>query len=333
MRHSKLNLVSWFVAVTLSLLVAYWASLPVSEEAKSKVPVITIKEASVASIELSGAGGKVVATKTLEAGERWWISYERTPVAQQDTKGSASPSSERFVASQKFKDMPAQFAPLQAIRVIGPTSEEKLTEYGLKDGTRSLLLKDSSGATLLSLFIGKQLYGGRNIYAMNQSDSKVLLLAGDLISDFEKPELRFFERSLTAVTPEDVRAASLMQGGKTKRYLHTTKDAKGAAVWTLDGSNGDPVPQVSSWFDRLLQLKAASYATEEEEATLKSAPALFEVALEGGGAGGDSIQLKRKAGKDGPEYWAHSSHLNWHVRVASTRAETLEKDVPQILQD
>lgn len=333
MRNSKLTLVPWFVAVALSLLVAYWASLPISDETKSKVPVITIKEASVVSIELTGTGGKVLATKAPDAGDRWWISYERPPVTQPDNKSAESPSSERFVASQKFKDMLAQFAPLQAIRVIGPASEEKLTEYGLKDGTRTLLLKDSSGAALLSLIIGKQLYGGRNIYAMNQSDSKVLLLAGDLISDFEKPELRFFERSLTAVTPEDVRAASLMQGAKTKRYLHTTKDAKGAAVWTLDGSSGDPVPQVSSWFDRLLQLKAASYATEEEEATLKSAQALFEVALEGGGAGSDSIQLKRKDGKGGPEYWAYSSHLNWHVRVASTRAETLEKDVPQILQD
>ena len=154
-----------------------------------------------------------------------------------------------------------------------------------------------------------------------------------MISDFEKPELRFFERAVTSVDLEEIQAASLIQGAKSKRFLHSTKDAKGALVWTHDGGDGSPVPQASSWFEKLLQLKAASYATKEDEAALEALPTIFEVRIEGSGSRSEGLRLKKRSGSAGAEYWVHSTYLNWHVKVAATRAETLEKDVPQILHD
>jgi hypothetical protein len=82
-----------------------------------------------------------------------------------------------------------------------------------------------------------------------------------------------------------------------------------------------------------MQVKAASYPLQEDEVALSKVPAIFEVRLEGPGSTVEVLQMKRRPGPSGAEYWLHSSYLNWHVKVAATRAETLEKDVPQILSD
>ncbi len=333
MKRKGLDLIAWSAAVIVSLLLAFWASLPKGEDNQTKVPVITLKPAVIAAVELSGPGVRVVANKMTEPLERWWISYERGVTDAAGGKGSETAESERFVASGKFRDFLVLFAPMQAIRVLGRIADEKLSDYGLKEGTKNLVLKDAQGSPLLTLTIGKQLYGGRNLYVLNQSDQKVLLIGGELISDFEKPELRFFERALTSLALEDLKSGTLIHGGKTKRFVHSSRDAKGAQIWSADGSAGDPLPQVSAWFERLSQLKAATYASDKDEEALKALSTLFEVRLEGGGADAEVVQLKRRGlGKD-VEYWAHSSYLNRYVKVASTRAEALEKDVPQILQD
>jgi hypothetical protein len=333
MKRKKLDLVAWFAAVILSLLLALWASVPARDGGNAKVPVITIKESTIASIELVGRDVSVAASRQRDVTDRWWISFERKPVSDPEGKSQEAVVQDRFMTSAKFKELIAQFSPLQALRVIGEVADDKLSEFGLKDSGKTLILKDASGVELLSLKIGKQLYGARSMYVLNQQDHKVLLIAGELISDFEKPELRFFERAITSIDLEEIQAATLTQGSKTRRFGHTTKDAKGTLLWTADAAKETPVPQASSWFDRFMLIKAASYASKEDEASLAAAPVLFDVRLEGSGATTEVLQLKRRSGAGGPEFWIYSSYLNWHVKVAATRAETLQKDVSQILQD
>jgi hypothetical protein len=332
MRNTKSDLIPWFVALVLALGLAYWASIPVNDQGSTKVAVVRLKEASVASIELVADVGKVVATKASDASGRWWIAVDRSGDSAR-AEGTGDILKEKFIASEKFKDFVGDFSPLEAIRVVGKVSDDKLADYGLKDSKKTLLVKDSVGTQLIGLTIGKTLYGGRNVYALNQNDGTVVLLSGDLVTDFERPELRFFERSLTSFSPEDVRAAEVAVGDKSKRFTHSTKDAKGASVWTLDGGDGSQSAQFASWMEKMMQLKASAYASEADESTLSALPVSFEVRLDGQSTAGQLIQIKKRQINGTYEYWAFTSHLKWHVKVASTRAETLDKDVPKILEE
>ena len=184
MKKMKRDLLPWAFILFLSLGLAYWASIPVSETSTSKVAIVTIPESTISTIELSAPDSKVLAKRRSDINDRWWISSERKGQAASAGQIESSATNERFMASAKFKDMLAQLSPFQALRVIGKVSDEQLQEFGLRDSLKSMIIKDSAGASPLSLLIGKQLYGSRNHYVLNQADQKVLLVSGDFINDF-----------------------------------------------------------------------------------------------------------------------------------------------------
>lgn len=331
MKKMKRDLLPWAFILFLSLGLAYWASIPVSETSTSKVAIVTIPESTISTIELSAPDSKVLAKRRSDINDRWWISSERKGQAASAGQIESSATNERFMASAKFKDMLAQLSPFQALRVIGKVSDEQLQEFGLRDSLKSMIIKDSAGASLLSLLIGKQLYGSRNHYVLNQADQKVLLVSGDFINDFEKPELRVFERSISAISPEEIQTTLISAGGKSKKFSHTKRDSKGALVWTVEGGSGDPVAIASTWFDKFAQLKAAMYATDAEEVSLNSIPALFELEINGVGTATETIQVRKRMNAGSTEFWLTGSYLKWNVKVAATRAEVLEKDLHQLL--
>lgn len=235
------------------------------------------------------------------------------------------------MASAKFDEMLSLFAPFQALRVIGKPDPDKLKDFGLDSSNKILVVKDLTGAVLLSLKVGKPLYGSRNVYVLNQADQNVLLVTGDFVTDFEKPELRVYERAITRVPMEEIQSGSVTAGGKTRKFSHLKRDSKGALLWTTEEGDGAPAVAASSWFERFDHLKAATYATIEEQTRLSSTDPLFEVAITGAGSAAEVIQARKvtNAGKD--EYWVTSGFLGWHVKVAATRAEALVKDLPQLM--
>lgn len=330
MKQSNRDLIPWSIVVLASLGAAYWASLPVSDKAAAKVSVVSLGEAKLSVIELVSNTTNVQFTKRADIGDRWWVTVERKNQNGLPGEAEKPATKDRFLASPKFKDMLAQFSPFQALRVIGAANDQQLQEFGLKDPKKSLVVKDTAGGVQLSLAIGSQLYGSRNYYVLNQLDKKVLLVAGDLINDLEKPDLRVFERGFTSISPEEIQAGKVTSGAKSRAFGHTRRDDKGVLIWTADGGDGSAVPQAGSWFDKFFQLKGAVYASDEEQASLAQLPILFEVKIDGPGAASELVQVRKRPGTPAAEYWLTSAYLNWHVKVAATRGEILEKDLVQL---
>lgn len=331
MRHFNRDLWPWFIGLVVSLAFAYWASLPRVDSASAKVAIISIQAPSIASMELIGPDMKVAASRRTDVANRWWISYERKSKLTAAESSESAEARERFMASEKFKDMLDRLAPFQALRVIGKVSDDQMAEFGLRDAVKTLSVRDSSGASLLSLAIGKQLYGSRNVYVLHQPDQKVLLVDGDFISDFEKPELRVFERSVSSISPEDVQSAVVSASGKSRRFGHTKRDSKGSLIWTVEGGDDSAAPQAATWFDKFSQLKAAAYASDEDQKALAALPALFEVEISGAGAANETLQIRKRIKDGAEEYWLTSTFLSWHVKIAATRAQTLDKDLHQLI--
>jgi hypothetical protein len=307
----------------------------VKDHAKDRVAIVNFEPSKIGSVELTAEELTVTASRRQDLTGRWWIDINRKPARQEskDTAAAVDPpaAKERFMASIKFDEMLALFSPFQALRVIGKPDSEQLKDFGLDTSAKSLVIKDLSDAVMLSLKVGKQLYGSRNVYVMNQADQSVMLVTGDFVTDFEKPELRVYERAISRLPMEEVQAASVTAGGKTRRFSHLKRDSKGVLLWTPEGGDGTPVAAAASWFDRFDHLKAATYATIDEQERVSSLAVLFAVDVTGSGTAVDRIEVRKltNAGKD--EYWLTSGFLGWHVRVAATRAEALTKDLPQMM--
>ena len=333
MRMSRDGLWSWWLALAVCLGAAWWASIPVKEHSDDKGAVVNLDLSRIGNIDLSTQEMAVTGSRRQDLTGRWWIDIKRKAAPQVANVPPADLSAlqERFMASAKFDEMLALFSPFQALRVIGKPATNQLKDFGLDNSTKTLVVKDLTGAVLLSLKIGKQLYGSRNVYVMDQADQTVMLIAGDFVTDFEKPELRVYERAITRLPMEEIQAVSVTAGGKIRKFSHLKRDSKSTLLWTPEEGDGAPVASAASWFERFDHLKAATYATAEEQTRLSTIAALFEVALTGVGSATEAIQMRKvtKAGKD--EYWLTSSFLGWHVKVAATRAEALAKDLPQLM--
>jgi hypothetical protein len=341
MNRSRQSLIPWFFVMLLALAAAYYASLPRQEKIEQRRPILTLDQSKIAVIRMTAKDLKVEAIK--KTAERWWISYERShPDGSAQTANLATPqtaaqkpvekwSAESFLASSKFKDITAALAPFTAIRVIGTIDEKQRAEFGFTGDMKSFEVSAVDGAKLLALDVGKSLYGSRNVYVLNRQDQNVYLVSGDWLADFEKPELRFYERALTSIPSEEIQAAVVSHSGKERRFTHTKREATGDLIWTPEDNQDAAVGVAGIWFAKFEQLKAALYATEEREKDLAAQPVLFEVDLTGLGAVADKIQIRKVVHAGQVEYWATSAFLGGHVKVASTRAESLEREIGRLV--
>jgi hypothetical protein len=329
MMRKERDLVGWIVGLLIALGVAYVASLP-RTLAEGQISIVTLDQAKIASIMMKGPDFSVTAKQ--QSPGRWWLSYERSSHHRDQIPSSLDASgTESFLASSRFKDFTAALTPVKAVRRVGVLSDKQKADFGLNDDARSLEVLDVKGEKILALGVGKALYGSRNVYVLNREDQNVYLVSGDWLSDFEKPELRFYERNLTSIPSDEWQAATLLYGGKQRRFNHVRRDSGGNLLWIPE--SGDEASGVSAgaWFSKFEQLKAATYATPTQENELAARSILFEVQLNGLGASSERIQIRKLQGSGQFEYWATSSFLGGHVKVARSRAEVLEQDLGRLV--
>ncbi len=321
----------WWLVLAASLGGAYWASRPVGGDAEMQIAIINLELSQIAKVELTSPEGVIEASRRVDLVDSWWINVTRAKAVPSLAASPSPPVPQNFLASKKFKDSLAVFSPFRAIRIIPNIGNEQLAGFGLKDSKKFLMVKDSGGALLLSLAIGKQMYGARNTYVQNQVDKAVFLISAELISDFEKAEISYYERNFMDLDPEEIQSATLSVGGKSLTLSHVKRDSKGVLIWTGVEGDGAPAVSATSWFERFDQLKATAYASPGEQARLSAAPADAEVKLVGGGSRSEVVQFRKLSNNNQIEYWLTSGHLGWNVKIAATRGESLLKDLPQIV--
>ena len=335
MRSRSRSLWLWFLAMFVCLGLAYGASLPKAEKSEGKVALVKFDVANISAVELSDAQVEVQAWRRKENPDQWWISFEDKSqkggaVAESSRDAAVDSASEKFIASDHFLDYLKQIAEFSALRDLGSVGSERLAEFGLDKPSKNLVVRDLANNVLLKLQIGKQLYASRSFYAEKDQDKKVLVVSSEVMTDLEKPQGRFYQRMITRRNLEEVLSVSINSGGKSNKFVRDKSAGGALSEWFINMAGVEKAPGFTTWFEKFGGLKAALYASDQLQDRLsKMHPILV---LEVDDAGSKEVVEVRQMTSDGKEeYWLTSGFLGWHVKVATARAETLIKDLPQIL--
>lgn len=329
----RLDITAYSLMLVGGLGLAYWASLPVSDSDPNKVSLFSVEPKAIAKMTLTGGEAEVAATRNDEG--RYWIDFKKAaPVKPEGVpEGHPAPApeaAERFLAGEKMKDLLAAFNPLEAQRSLGKVDQAALEEFGLKDAKEKFTLTTASGSTF-SLVLGKQSYGSRNRFVLDERDGKVLLVGGDAFGDLARANIRLFERSILSGPIEEVQKAEIKAGGKERRFDHTKKDQNGALQWSEDSEGAAANAGFKSWFDKIDRLRLVSYADAgQTESAEKQTPFLVVNFLKDNKPV-DELRFVRVDEAGQAAYWVKSSYLASWVKLAANRMEPIEKDIATML--
>ncbi len=325
-----LRLYTLLLAVGLGL--AWWASLPVEDEAKEKYTVFKIDDKSIGDITYTA--DNIVAKVYKPAGKsRFWVTWEKKP---KDKDKGNEPL--HFVASDKINRFIESLDPLQAERLIGKVEEAKLEGFGLKEPEATLKITSADGKNNIDINFGKKSYGSSNRFALENRSQQVILVKSVDFDALETAQKKFFERKIFDQDYDDVSKAHLKAQEKSRTLNHDTRNDRGQLVWTAEGEE-EAKKSYQSFMDKFKKLRITEFLEVSREQQLKDKPALLSVEFEDSGKVIEKIKfIKLDAGQGlsaqsqgEAEYWVYSDFLNAWARISTSRMAALEKDIPNII--
>ncbi len=321
----------WVGGMLVSLGLAYWASLPQSNQGR-KNPTQNVDPRSIGSVELSLHGVKTLAEREGNKDDRWWISTNASAPSESSAPDAPLPQS-RFLASDKFTGYLEVLGKLPAQRDLGVITDGSLGDFGLPNAENWLRIKNAKREIVAEFNVGKQPYGARSFYVMRTADRKVFLIGSDIIDELLKPEARFFERNITKMPMQSSRKTQILMAGKVKSFVRMTQDDRGVSQWADEAAPGQVIPAVGAWLEKFFEIRAAAYADDGVRAKLSELSPTFEVALLDEKGRSEKIEIRSIALNGRTEFYVASDFLAWPVKVATARVENLIRDLPPLLQN
>lgn len=321
---------------------AYWASLPAKDADADKVAVWDLAPNSISEITYKTADSNTVLLREGDSAKRFWVTFDRK-ANEKDPKSKAE--NDRFLANEEVGDVLNAFHPFNAQRSLGKLKDDQIAEFGLKDAPETLTVK--SGDKSLELRLGKKSYGSRNQFAMDPKDEKVYLVDGKVMQTLGAAKSRLYERRFTDVNWDEVTRVEITAGTKKKAMQHTKKEDNTGAKWSDEGKDAPEKPSYGSWVDKIAKLRTLNFATPDEAAALKDKSPFLAISLEKNGAVVDILEFRKvdlpqsslpvgadptAKALDRTGYFLMSKFLGTPVRLASSRMEPIEKDMPSILE-
>lgn len=321
----------WVGVMLLSLGLAYWASLPQSNQGRKNLTQ-NVDPRSIGSVELSLNGFKTLAEREATKDDRWWIRANSSTPSESAAPDAPLPQS-RFLASEKFTGYLEVLGKLPAQRDLGVITDGSLGDFGLPNTENWLRIKNVKGEIIAEFTVGKQPYGARSFYVMRAADRKVFLIGSDIIDDLLKPEARFFERNITKIPMQNSRKTQILMAGKVKSFVRMTQDDRGVSQWADEAAQGQVIPSVGAWLEKFFEIRAAAYADDDVRAKLRELSPTLEVVLLDEKGRSEKIEIRSIALNGRSEFYVVSDFLGWPVKVATARAENLIRDLPPLLQN
>ncbi len=361
----RIDLGIYSVLLAGGLGLAYWASLPKSDDSETKVSIISFDPASVKELAYVSEDITSKATR-LADDKKFWVTLSKVDPKQNKPKDPketpkegekppeptppAPPKVETFLANEQMEELLTSLNPLQALRVIGKIENEKMAEeFGLKDSAQAFVVTsgDPKAPKKLEIKIGKKSYGSANRFVLNTQDNKVYLVDEGPFEKLRKADFRLFERRIVAFAFEEITRALIKVGEKEKAILHTKRDDKGALQWSDDQENANIKPIYRNWLDKVEKLKVIAYADPAQKTALESLQPFLEIKFEKDGTVIDTLTFKKldpdpsidtsKPEKDGKppatlSYWIGSQFLQSYGKIGNNRIDVIEKDIPSVLE-
>jgi Domain of unknown function (DUF4340) len=185
------------------------------------------------------------------------------PAEEKPADGSAAPEvptevkTSRFVASTQGMEMWKSFAPLQALRELTVTTEERAS-FGLDNATDPVTIEVTASRGATKLAVGGETYGSKDRYV--ESGGKVYLVDDATLRPLQYAASRLVERSLFPLAEADIDKVEVtLGGGKAITWSHENKADAAAAFWARSTDPSKKDESGGTWLDKLFKLKLREY--------------------------------------------------------------------------
>jgi hypothetical protein len=149
-----------------------------------------------------------------------------------------------------------RFAPLRATRALGTLDAAKLKELGL-DAPKKKIEITARGSKRV-LLVGSSPFNVSDPYVMDESDKRVYVLGGGIVSDLDAAAVRLVDRTLHTFKVPDFDGLTIATAGKKRELVQTGAENPMNAKLASKKTPGKPDDQAKNWHDKLWRM----YVTE-----------------------------------------------------------------------
>lgn len=342
----RVSLLLYLGILLASLALAYLTWVEKPKKPGEEVTVLPCKKGDILRLTYEAKDQTVAFSKKKSrySGESfWWVEIARSPEAPDagDAEAEASPARvEVFKANDRMQEGIDKFCPWMALRSLGKLEQGKQEEFGLTESVESLTIEQAKGKRTFRL--GAATFGPKDRYVVDDETSEAFLVAGQGLRDLLVPKSRFMERSLHAFKTKEIARVRLRAGQREKELVQQVSEEGKEQGWADSRSPEEAKDLYRNWIRKLSTLRPTDYVGTPVDAEgggcVAPAGALEELSLtffspikEIG-----FLTLYKGEGKDAKgdaTYFACSEHSEIVVKVPKTQAETLLKDLEDVLDE
>jgi hypothetical protein len=341
----RTSLVLYLALLVGSLALAYHTWVREPEKPGERVTMLRCKKGDIRKLTYETQDRTVTfsAKKKPTSGESsWWVEIAEIPKddLQEETSSDSgdAPSIEIFKANQRLQDRLDAFCPWKALRFLGKPGAEKLTDFGLAEPGELLRMELASGTHTYR--IGATTFGPRDRYVADDDKGEVFLVAGQSLRDLLNPKSRFMERSLHPFKDKEVARVKLRSGQRQRELVHLLSEEGKELGWADSRSPEETNDLYRNWIRKLVTLRPTDYVRppdgEVDAGCVAPKDCTEELSLILYSEKKEIGFLKVYKGRDEsgePAYYACSEHTEIVVKVPKSQAETLLKDMEDVLSD
>lgn len=317
----KVKILPYLVFFLLSLAAAYFTSGPSKERQGSAQEWIAIAKDGVKRISYDSEGKTTVIEKD---GDSYWVDASATTKTPEGEKLEK----DRFIASDKMKDVLDSLASFQIEKVIGAAKDLKLEEFGLDKPTGHFEVnygKDQS----FKLALGKRGFQSPEIFVLDEAKQNVLLVAKQFFAPFERAKARLALSVPYRFNPDDVSSVALNRDDKHQEFVRQIKGEN--KMWFTRGKLDAPNEAFRNWLDKLLKIRIETYAEASDAARIEKLPAKFSVLLGSDKEELDLFLVLEDTSSSPTRYWLKSKKLPVPVQVETDKVSTLLADLSALI--
>ncbi|MBP9706007.1 MAG: DUF4340 domain-containing protein [Oligoflexales bacterium] len=336
MFSKKIETIAYGLLFVASLGLAYWASLPKSEDAQEKFPILSIGIEEIGRIEFESEKQRSV----LEQKEKdfFWLTVESKGSAKKSENAegeSGTNEPESFRANDSVTEYVKLFSPLFGRRNLGEIKDtEKLKDYGLDAAKTKLRLYKSNGDLAAELWIGNKVVGGAQYYAYYQEKQTLTMLDGELIEIIEGAKTKLFQRGILSSYLDDFEACEIKRGDQKVQINKVAGEQNKLSSWLgPDQAKALNNVQFDIWLENIEKLRIDNYAGAEIASQLESQAELFSLTCRHKTRPPEMMVFKKmKIEGQKSEYWVTGSFLKSYAALSASRFVTVNSDVEKMLQ-
>lgn len=231
-------------------------------------------------------------------------------------------TAQHYPGSDRVEVLWKGLAPLWAARSLGRVADAQLAELGLATPTGELRLFFDGQE--LKLDIGGSVFGTGDLYART-ADRNVVLMRASTVRDLRNGASSLIDRRLVATARSDVRRIVISSGDRTRELVQRHAHADSEAFFADPAEPDAKLTQATSWFTRLVRLRAV-----EETTSVPTKPAAVVVELWDTQQRLDEIKLWPPEAETGV---AASARFPKGVTLSNASVEPLLRDLEAVLKE